>query len=181
VRLLLLSSLPLSCALEHYFWALEWMRMRASCSLNEQLTASCYILRLGTSIGEDNNGLAMDPLACQARIFNWGVRAVDEVRIYRHSPRATTMCMLVIICSLQESLLSIFISMSTYIYESCQVTFRNNFYGHVKFSRKSPQWATQRLSYSSLQYGTSYFVQVVLLRPYGISLLLLPSSVNAMG
>jgi len=27
---LLLSSLPLSCALEHYFWALEWMQMRAS-------------------------------------------------------------------------------------------------------------------------------------------------------
>jgi len=29
VRLLLLSSLPLSCALEHEFRALEWMQMRA--------------------------------------------------------------------------------------------------------------------------------------------------------
>jgi hypothetical protein len=30
VMLLLLSSLPLSCALEHTFWALEWMQRRAS-------------------------------------------------------------------------------------------------------------------------------------------------------
>ena len=43
VRWLLLSSLPLSCALEHSCWALEWMQMRAFSSTNAQLTAGCYI------------------------------------------------------------------------------------------------------------------------------------------
>jgi hypothetical protein len=111
VRLLLLSSLPLSCALEHYFWALEWMRMRASCSLNEQLTAGCYILRLEMSIREDNDGLAMDPFGLSSEDLQLGDFVLSMRSGYTATTpwRATAICMLVITCLLHGSLLSIFI------------------------------------------------------------------------
>jgi len=59
VKLHFYRILPLSGVPDHR--ALEWMQMRASCSMKAQLTAGCYIFSLSTGLigflGEGGGGI----------------------------------------------------------------------------------------------------------------------------